>query len=534
MIELMNLTLPLTADDAFLRSLAAKKLKTGIDAIVSVRYLKKSVDARKKSNVVWAASLGVTVKGDEGRLLKKAGNPQARLYAEPISCFPARQNDYAGPRPVVVGAGPAGLFAALTLAKAGLKPLLIERGADADTRAKTIDEFISTGQLSEQTNVQFGEGGAGTFSDGKLTTNIHDPRCSTVLRTFYECGAPEEILYLGKPHLGTDNLLTIVKNLREAIIREGGEVRFLTRLTDIFETNGHLSGCEIESEGVKEILPCEKLVIASGHSARDVFEMLKAHSVSMEQKPFSIGVRIEHKQEAINRAQYGDAASLLPAADYKFACHLPSGRSVYTFCMCPGGVVMAAASEQEHLVVNGMSRFARDGENANAALLCSVEPADFGSDDVLAGVDFQQQYEHRAWIAGGRNFRAPAQLSGDFLAGRKSTHGGHITPSYPLGVTWGDLSDCLPGFAVDALKAAIPEFDKKLHGFADPDAVLTGVETRSSSPVRVKRDEETLEASIPGLYPCGEGAGYAGGIMSAAVDGIRVGQKIAERTAGKI
>jgi len=516
MLELMNLKIPVTYSDKDVNNLILKKLR--VDKIKNYRFLKKSVDARKKDNVFYNATVGVTVENEE-KVLKRANNKDLRIYKVPerITVPKATSNS----RPVVCGAGPAGLFCALFLAKAGLKPIVIERGADADTRKKEIENFFETGKLNVQTNVQFGEGGAGTFSDGKLTTNIHDPRCREVLETFYECGAPEEILYINKPHLGTDNLIEIVKNLRNKIIELGGEVRFLTMLTDIEYENNKI--CAVHTDKGK--IETENLVIATGHSARDIFEMLKKHNVKMEQKPFSIGVRIEHKQELINKSQYGEFSKYLPAADYKLSVHLPSGRSVYTFCMCPGGQVVSASSEEGHLVVNGMSLFARDGENANSALLVNVEPSDFDSDDVLSGIDFQQKYEKLAFSLGGSNYKAPAQTVGDFLKGVPSKAQKEVKPSYPLGVTWCDLKNCLPNFATESLKEALPLFNNKIKGFSDFNAVMTGVETRSSSPVRVLRNEE-LESSISGIYPCGEGAGYAGGIMSAAVDGIRIAQTV--------
>ena len=518
MIELMNLKIPVTYTDKEVYNLILKKLR--VEKIKNYRFLKKSVDARKKDNVFYSATVGVIVENEE-KVLKRANNKDARIYKIPERIIvPSVKKDM---RPVVCGAGPAGLFCALFLAKAGLKPILIERGADADTRKKEIENFFKTGNLNVQTNVQFGEGGAGTFSDGKLTTNIHDERCREVLETFFECGAPEEILYLNKPHLGTDNLIEIVKNLREKIIELGGEVRFLTTLTDIEFSNEKLSAVLTD----KGRIETDTLVIATGHSARDIFEMLKKHKVKMDQKPFSIGVRIEHKQEMINKSQYGEFHKFLPAADYKLSVHLPSGRSVYTFCMCPGGQVVAASSEEGHLVVNGMSLFARDGENANSAVLVNVEPSDFDSDDVLSGIDFQQKYEKLAFTLGGSNYKAPAQLVGDFLKGKKSESQKDVTPSYPFGVKWCDISACLPSFATDALKEALPLFNNKIKGFAEENAVMTGVETRSSSPVRVLRNE-FYQSSVSGIYPCGEGAGYAGGIMSAAVDGIRVAQKIIE------
>lgn len=517
MIELMNLKIPVNFSDKDVYNLILKKLRT--DKIKNYTFLKKSVDARKKDNIFFNATVAVNVENEE-KVLKRANNKDARIYKVPERISVPKAEAKKNP-PVVCGAGPAGLFCALFLAKAGLKPILIERGADADTRKKEIEKFFETGLLNIQTNVQFGEGGAGTFSDGKLTTNIHDRRCREVLEIFYECGAPEEILYLNKPHLGTDNLIEIVKNLRKQIIELGGEVRFFTTLTDIEYKNNFLSAVITD----KGRIETENLVIATGHSARDIFQMLKKHNVKMEQKPFSIGVRIEHKQEMINKSQYGRFYKFLPAADYKLSVHLPSGRSVYTFCMCPGGKVVAASSQEGHLVVNGMSLFAREDENANSAVLVNVEPSDFDSDDVLSGIDFQQKYEKLAFVLGGSNYKAPAQLVGDFLKGVPSDKQKDVTPSYPLGVTWCDLSACLPEFAINSLKEALPLFNNKIRGFSDENAVMTGVETRSSSPVRIKRNE-FFESSIEGIYPCGEGAGYAGGIMSASVDGIRIAQQI--------
>lgn len=528
MIELFNLKINVDADENKIRSLVASKLRIKESNIKKLVFLKKSIDARKKDNVFFSASIGVETEQNEEKVLKNARNKEARIYVQPeeMKIIPVK-NAPKNP-PVVCGAGPAGLFCAYILARAGLKPVLIERGADADTRSKEIETFFKTGKLNTKTNVQFGEGGAGTFSDGKLNTNIRDYRCREVLKTFYECGAPEEILYIAKPHLGTDNLINIVKNLRNKIIQLGGKVHFNTTLTDIIYKENKITEITVENNGTLYNIVTQELIIASGHSARDIFEMLKKHNVNMEKKSFSVGVRIEHKQEDISKSQYGEFYKKLPAADYKLAVHLPTGRSVYTFCMCPGGQVVAAASEEGHLVVNGMSVFDRDKENANSALLVNVEPSDFPEDEILAGIDFQQKYEQAAFKAGGSNYKAPAQLVGDFLKDKPSLKQGRITPTYPIGVTWCNLKDCLPDFVSQSLKEALPLFNNKIKGFNDPDAVLTGVETRSSSPVRVLRDEN-LESSIKGIYPCGEGAGYAGGIMSAAVDGIKVAMEIIKK-----
>lgn len=544
-LRISNINIDIDEDIETINKKAAKKLRISEKDIKSLKILRESIDARRKDTIKFNYMVEVNCE-NEDKLLKKIHDRDVIKEKETVDEVFKFGNEKLKHRPVIVGMGPAGMFAALTLAKNGYSPLVIERGEKVEDRTKTINTFWEGGKLNTESNVQFGEGGAGTFSDGKLTTRIKDYRCSIVIDEFVKSGAPEEIAYIGKPHIGTDILKKVVKNIRKKVIELGGEILFKSKLEDLIIKDDKLQAVVVNGEEI----PCECLIMAIGHSSRDTYEMLYRNQIFMETKPFAIGVRIEHKQELIDENQYGKYKNhpRLKAADYRLTYTTKeTKRGVYSFCMCPGGEVVAAASENERLVTNGMSYFKRDKENANSALVVSVNNEDFkneidlykkyipdldrfGRDNYpLWGMEFQRYYEHLAYIAGGSNYCAPIQLVGDFMKDRKSTKLGLVTPTYKPGYNLSNLKECLPNYVIDSLKEGMENFDKKITGFMDNSAIMTGIETRTSAPVKICRNKELESVSLKGLYPAGEGAGFAGGIISAAVDGIKAAESVMQK-----
>ena len=527
MLRLTEIKLPLDHAEPALTASILDRLGIAENELVRYAIYRRGVDARRRSAIAFIYTLDVEVADEEVLLKRLSGHRHITRTPDMSYQFVAKASPADIPRPIVIGTGPCGLFAGLILAQMGFHPLILERGKAVRERTKDTFGLWRKSVLNPESNVQFGEGGAGTFSDGKLYSQIKDPRFlgRKVLTEFVKAGAPAEILYVSKPHIGTFRLVGMVENMRDSIHAAGGEIRFQSKVVDIVVENGRVRGVTLASG---ETIAADHVVLAIGHSARDTFQMLHERNVHIEAKPFSIGFRIEHPQSLIDRARYGKfaGAPLLGAADYKLVHHCGNGRSVYSFCMCPGGTVVAAASEPGRVVTNGMSQYSRTERNANAGIVVGITPADYPG-DVLAGIEYQRRWETLAFEAGGRNYCAPAQLVGDFIAGRASTALGSVAPSYTPGVRMTDLSACIPPYAVDAIREALPAFEKQIKGFAMRDAILTGVETRTSSPIRITRDTQFQSLNTRGLYPAGEGAGYAGGILSAAVDGIEVAEAVA-------
>jgi uncharacterized FAD-dependent dehydrogenase len=536
MLRLTELKLPLDHAPEALRAAALDRLGLDEADLLDLHVFRRGYDARKRNAIHLIYTLDLTLRNEAAVLRRFAQDVHVNPAPDMNYRFVARAPDGFNNRPVVIGAGPCGLMAALILAQMGFRPIILERGKVVRERTKDTWGLWRRSELNPESNVQFGEGGAGTFSDGKLYSQIKDPQHHSrkLLEEFVKAGAPEEILYVSKPHIGTFRLVTMVESMRRTIEELGGEYRFGTKVVDLdiaTATDGtrRMRGLHLEGGGYLE---ASHVVLAVGHSARDTFSMLMQRGVYLEAKPFSVGFRIEHPQGMIDRCRFGDFAgnSILGAADYKLAHHCRGkgleGRTVYSFCMCPGGTVVAATSEPGRVVTNGMSQYSRAERNANAAIVVSVTPEDYPG-DILAGIDFQRDLEERAFRAGGGDYRAPAQTVGDFLAGRASTALGEVVPSYKPGVTPTDLASCLPDFAIAAIREALPAFDRQVRGYARPDAVMTGVETRTSSPIRVRRGAEGHSLNTMGLFPAGEGAGYAGGILSAGVDGIKTAEAVA-------
>lgn len=538
MLRLTEVKLPLDHAEGRIQTAILKRLGLEADDLLRYEIFRRGLDARKANAILFIYTLNVTVRDEAAVLARFENDPQVGLAPDTRYRFVAHAPPGISPRPVIVGMGPAGLFAGLILAQSGFRPLILERGKIVRERTKDTFGFWRGGVLNPESNVQFGEGGAGTFSDGKLYSQINDPKHygRKVLDEFVKAGAPEEILYASKPHIGTFRLVAMVEKMRASIEALGGEIRFESRVDDVEIAAGRLRGVALASG---EHIATDHLVLAIGHSARDTFQMLHRRGVYIEAKPFSIGLRIEHPQALIDRSRHGRNAGnpLLGAADYKLVHHADNGRSVYSFCMCPGGTVVAAASELGRVVTNGMSQYSRNQANANSGLVVGISPGDYATyaddpDSPLAGMEFQRYWESRAFELGGSDYKAPVQLLGDFLEGQSSSKVGTVGASYTPGVHWCDLSTALPDYAIVAIREAVPAFARQIRGFDMPDAVLTGVETRTSSPIRIKRNDDDFESvNTRGLYPTGEGAGYAGGILSAAVDGIKVAEAVASSLA---
>ncbi len=542
MLRLNNVKLPLDHEATAIEAAACQRLGLSPDQLFGVSVFRRSVDARKKSAISLIYTLDVELR-DQDAVLRRFKDdrdvgPTPDIRYRLVAQAPDGKGSSINPpfkRPVVIGTGPCGLFAGLLLAQMGFRPIILERGKAVRERTKDTWGLWRQGELNPESNVQFGEGGAGTFSDGKLYSQIKDPghRGRKVLEEFVKAGAPEEILWINKPHIGTFRLVSMVEKMRATITELGGEVRFGSKVADLLVDTDASDKQQRRVRGVRlvggERIDTEHVVLAVGHSARDTFQMLFERGVHIEAKPFSIGVRIEHPQALIDRARFGAAAGhpLLGAADYKLVHHCRNGRSAYSFCMCPGGQVVAATSEPGRVVTNGMSQYSRAERNANSGIVVGITPEEDYPGHPLAGIEFQRLWETKAFEAGGGTYAAPAQRVGDFLKGRASTAQGGVEPSYTPGVHWTDLSRCLPPFVITALREAIPAFEKQIRGFAMDDAVMTGVETRTSSPIRITRGDDFQSLNTRGLYPAGEGAGYAGGILSAGVDGIKVAEAVA-------
>ncbi|MGR2899276.1 NAD(P)/FAD-dependent oxidoreductase [Vibrio vulnificus] len=528
MIRLTELRLPLDHEEGALLEAITAKLGIPAEQVLSFSMFRRGYDARKKTNIQLIYTLDIEVANQDKLLAKFSKDPHVRETPDMEYKYVAQAPANLTERPIVIGFGPCGLFAGLVLAQMGFNPIIVERGKEVRERTKDTFGFWRKRTLNPESNVQFGEGGAGTFSDGKLYSQVKDPNFygRKVITEFVEAGAPEEILYVSKPHIGTFKLVTMIEKMRAKILELGGEIRFSTRVDDIHMEDGQITGVTL-SNG--EELKSRHVVLAVGHSARDTFEMLHERGVYMEAKPFSVGFRIEHKQSMIDEARFGSNAGnpILGAADYKLVHHCKNGRTVYSFCMCPGGTVVAATSEEGRVVTNGMSQYSRAERNANSAIVVGISPEIDYPGDPLAGIRFQRELESNAYRLGGENYDAPAQKIGDFLKGRDPSALGDVEPSFTPGIKLTDLEKALPPFAIEAIREAIPAFDRKIKGFASEDGLLTGVETRTSSPVCIKRDKEYQSINLKGFYPAGEGAGYAGGILSAGIDGIKVAEAVA-------